>query len=43
MYVVRGLGGVMYLAGAIIMCVNLWLTVRRQPEEASANGLVPAE
>ena len=27
-YVVRGLGGVMYLAGALIMCVNLWQTVR---------------
>jgi len=26
MYVVRGLGGVLYLTGAIIMCVNLWKT-----------------
>jgi len=44
MYVVRGLGGVMYLAGAIIMCVNLWLTVRKAPaKEASLTVAVPAE
>ncbi|WP_072793291.1 cytochrome-c oxidase, cbb3-type subunit I [Cognatishimia maritima] len=44
MYVVRGLGGVMYLAGAIIMCVNLWLTVRKAPaKEASLSVAVPAE
>jgi len=28
MYVVRGLGGVMYLTGAAIMCFNLWQTAR---------------
>jgi cytochrome c oxidase cbb3-type subunit 1 len=28
MYVVRGLGGVMYLTGAGIMCFNLWQTAR---------------
>ncbi|MEM7671017.1 MAG: cytochrome-c oxidase, cbb3-type subunit I, partial [Pseudomonadota bacterium] len=28
MYVVRGLGGVMYLTGAIIMTYNLWQTTR---------------
>ncbi|UZD90241.1 cytochrome-c oxidase, cbb3-type subunit I [Cognatishimia activa] len=44
MYVVRGLGGVMYLVGAIIMCVNLWLTVRKAPaKEASLTVAVPAE
>ena len=43
MYVVRALGGVLFLAGAVIMCVNLWLTVTRQPAIDSANGLVPAE
>jgi cytochrome c oxidase cbb3-type subunit 1 len=26
MYVVRALGGVMYLSGAIIMAWNLWMT-----------------
>jgi cytochrome c oxidase cbb3-type subunit I len=26
MYIVRGLGGVLYLVGAILMCVNLWKT-----------------
>jgi cytochrome c oxidase cbb3-type subunit 1 len=28
MYVVRGIGGLLYLAGAAIMCFNLWQTVR---------------
>ncbi len=33
MYVVRGLGGVMYLSGALIMTYNLWMTAygKRQP------------
>ena len=33
MYVVRGLGGVMYLTGALIMTYNLWMTAfgKRQP------------
>ena len=44
MYVVRGLGGVMYLAGAIIMCYNLWMTVRAAPaKEQSLATAVPAE
>ena len=28
MYVVRGTGGVLYLAGAILMCWNLWQTAK---------------
>ncbi len=28
MYVVRGLGGVLYLAGAFIMCWNMFMTIR---------------
>ena len=28
MYVVRGLGGVLYLGGAAIMCWNMWMTIR---------------
>jgi cytochrome c oxidase cbb3-type subunit 1 len=44
MYVVRALGGVMFLAGALIMCYNLWMTVRRAPaKEASLTVAVPAE
>ena len=44
MYVVRGLGGVMYLAGAIIMCWNLWMTVFHGREKAPANAAaIPAE
>ncbi|WP_420005079.1 cytochrome-c oxidase, cbb3-type subunit I [Arenibacterium sp. LLYu02] len=44
MYVMRGLGGVMYLSGALIMCYNLIMTVRRAPaKEASLSVAVPAE
>ena len=43
MYVVRGLGGVMYLGGAIIMCVNLWKTVTTVGATAPAAIAVPAE
>ena len=44
MYVVRGLGGVMFLSGAIIMCYNLWMTVRKAPaKESSLTVAVPAE
>ena len=43
MYVVRGTGGLLYIAGAIIMCINLYLTVTRQPAIESTNNLVPAE
>ena len=45
MYVVRGLGGVMFLSGAIIMAYNLYMTVRAQPAKApvNANNFVPAE
>jgi cytochrome c oxidase cbb3-type subunit 1 len=44
MYVVRGLGGVLFLTGAIIMCYNLWMTVKRSPaKEASLATAVPAE
>ena len=31
MYVVRALGGGLFLTGALIMCYNLWMTVRAQP------------
>ena len=44
MYVVRGLGGVLYLTGGIIMVYNLWATVARQPaRSASVSAAVPAE
>jgi cytochrome c oxidase cbb3-type subunit 1 len=43
MYVVRGLGGVLYLTGAIIMCYNLWMTVRRSPAKTEAPAMAPAE
>jgi len=40
MYVIRALGGVLYLAGGIIMCWNLWKTVVSEPQRAQP---VPAE
>ena len=43
MYVVRALGGVLYITGAIIMCYNLYMTVRRSPAVASSHSAVPAE
>ncbi len=43
MYVVRGLGGAMFLSGALIMVYNLWMTVRAQPQRATAYAGVPAE
>jgi len=43
MYVVRALGGALFLAGAVIMCYNLYMTVRRGPTLAVSNSTVPAE
>jgi len=43
MYVVRGLGGVLYIAGAVIMCYNLFMTVKRSPAVEASNSVVPAE
>ncbi|WP_299354922.1 cytochrome-c oxidase, cbb3-type subunit I [uncultured Shimia sp.] len=44
MYVVRGLGGLMFLLGSIIMCYNLWMTVKKSPaKESSLSVAVPAE
>ncbi|GHF41385.1 cytochrome-c oxidase, cbb3-type subunit I [Seohaeicola zhoushanensis] len=44
MYVVRALGGVMYLTGALIMVYNLWMTVRGVPaKEQNLATAVPAE
>ena len=43
MFVVRALGGVLYLLGGVIMIYNLWATVAKQPAVASTNNAVPAE
>ena len=43
MYGVRGLGGVMYLTGAIIMAYNLWMTVRKGAATQQAPAMAPAE
>ncbi len=42
--VVRALGGTLFLAGAVIMCYNLWMTVRAAPaKDAEAPAMAPAE
>jgi cytochrome c oxidase cbb3-type subunit 1 len=44
MYVVRALGGTLFLAGAVIMCYNLWMTVRKAPAKVAAgSAMAPAE
>ncbi len=45
MYVVRMLGGTLFLTGGCVMAYNLWMTVRAQPARAAvnANNAVPAE
>lgn len=43
MYVVRATGGLLYLAGAIIMCYNLWMTVKAAPAKEGLATPVPAE
>jgi cytochrome c oxidase cbb3-type subunit 1 len=34
---------VLYISGAIIMCYNLFMTIRRSPAVQADNSLVPAE
>jgi cytochrome c oxidase cbb3-type subunit 1 len=43
MYVVRALGGGLFLLGALIMCYNLWKTVTAVGEKSPAPAAVPAE
>jgi cytochrome c oxidase cbb3-type subunit 1 len=43
MYVVRALGGGLFLTGALIMAYNLWMTVRGAPARATSNAAIPAE
>lgn len=35
-YVARALGGTMFLAGTLIGCWNIWMTIRQAPEESLA-------
>ncbi len=44
-YVIRATGGGLFLAGALIMAWNLWMTIRAAPEArvSQAPTLVPAE
>ena len=43
MYVTRGVGGLLYLTGALLMVLNVWLTITRMPEKAHIPNAVPAE
>ncbi|MFN3686489.1 cytochrome-c oxidase, cbb3-type subunit I [Salinarimonas sp.] len=40
-YVIRALGGLLFLAGALIMAYNLWMTVRAVPKVAEAEPQSP--
>ena len=42
-YVIRLLGGLLYLTGAIVMAYNLWRTIRGDVREAPAPATVAAE
>ena len=39
----RAVGGQLFVIGALIMCYNLWMTVRAQPSRAAQPAAVPAE
>ena len=44
MYVVRGLGGVLFLGGALVMVWNMWMTIRgAKPAVKSLPYATPAE
>ncbi len=42
MYLVRALGGILYLTGALIMCYNLWMTAASKEQRSAAVGPAPA-
>ena len=42
MYLVRGAGGVLYLIGALIMCYNLWMTIRGSERVPEARAVATA-
>ncbi len=44
LYVIRAVGGILFLAGALVMAWNVWMTIR-MPEEATEQklALAPAE
>ena len=42
MYVVRGMGGILYLSGALIMVWNMWMTIKGGAKQSAPVG-VPAE
>ena len=42
MYVIRGLDGVLYLAGTLVMVWNMWMTIRA-PDARPVLAAIPAE
>ncbi len=43
MYVIRALGGVLYLSGALVMVWNMWMTIRGAERVTASVPAVPAE
>jgi cytochrome c oxidase cbb3-type subunit 1 len=43
MYVVRALGGVLFLSGALVMVYNLWMTVKKGVAKQDTSVAAPAE
>lgn len=41
-FIIRAVGGVLFVLGALIMVYNLWMTVSAQPEEATGAAAQPS-
>ncbi|WP_051660866.1 cytochrome-c oxidase, cbb3-type subunit I [Bosea sp. 117] len=41
-YVIRAIGGVLFLAGALLMAFNIWMTIREPEAEEAGDRLAPA-
>jgi cytochrome c oxidase cbb3-type subunit 1 len=42
-YVIRAIGGALFLVGALIMAVNVWRTIYPREQLAGAVGMAAAE
>jgi cytochrome c oxidase cbb3-type subunit 1 len=41
-FIIRAIGGVLFVLGALVMVYNLWMTVAAQPEEATGTAAQPS-
>ena len=41
MYLLRAFGGLLYLAGAVVMTINVWMTIAGRLRQRSADALCP--